>query len=66
MLSLPVRSSATLALALFVLACAEHPGSVPEGRADLGAQIDALADRGTVALGRVQGDPEFPGRRHLR
>ncbi|MCG6920208.1 MAG: M4 family metallopeptidase [Acidobacteria bacterium] len=66
MLSLPVHSSAALALTLSVLACAQDPGSVPEGRADLGAQIDALADRGTVALGRVQVDPEFPGRRHFR
>ena len=66
MRSLPGRRSAALALALSVLACAEHPGSVPEGRADPGAQIDALAERGTVALGRVQEDPEFPGRRHLR
>jgi Zn-dependent metalloprotease len=63
---LPCRSLAALALALPVLACGEHSGFPDAERADLGARIDALARRGTVALVRVQDDAEFPGRRHLR
>jgi bacillolysin len=62
---LPRRVLVALALGLALLACAEPPGSVV-GRADPGTRIDELARRGALTLARVQNDPDFPGRRHLR
>jgi thermolysin len=67
MLSLPRRALAALASSLPLLACAESPHGTVDGElVDPGARIDVLARRGAVTLVRVQDDPEFPGRRHLR
>jgi bacillolysin len=60
------RTLVALALGLPLLACAEPPVSVVVGRTDPGARIEDLARRGALTLTRVQNDPDFPGRRHLR
>jgi len=57
-------------LAAPVLLAAERPGRTGPGEpADaraLGARIEGLLRRGSLSLSRVQDDPDFPGRRHLR
>jgi Zn-dependent metalloprotease len=62
-----------LALAVPLLAATHAGGQQAESRAgtagappDAGAQIEALLRQGALAPLRVQEDPDFPGRRHLR
>ncbi len=56
----PHKLAATLSLALLSVGLR---GSAEE---DPGARIEALVRQGAVALVRVQEDPDFPGRQHLR
>jgi bacillolysin len=55
-----------LALALVLVAAGGRSGSTSTDPADLGSRIEGLARQGVVSLARVQVDPDFPGRRHLR
>jgi bacillolysin len=62
----PRSALPVLALGLALVAVAGRTGSTSAGPADLGAQVEALVREGAVSLARVQVDPDFPGRRHLR
>jgi thermolysin len=57
-------------LAAPVLLAGERPappgGESREDRHGLGARVEGLLRRGALSLSRVQQDPDFPGRRHLR
>jgi Zn-dependent metalloprotease len=64
----PRRALGALLLSLPLLAAAERPtggGHRPDARA-LAARVEGLVRSGAASLSRVQDDPDFPGRRHLR